>query len=525
MKLTLILVAMLVAAGGSIVAFSRTCPFCHDRSSDKAPKETDGDCCEPPTRAELVSAFVQDQPAGKSDCLLFGGSPQRNLVNLVDKNVPIEWSIEEGKEKNIKWIATLGDKSYGGPLVANGKIYVGTNNGNPRDPKIKGHKAILMALNEADGKFLWQIVHDIPADPLFNLGRVEGLCSTPVIEGDNLYYVTPGCEVVRATTAGKVDWTYDMMKELKVVPFHLANCSPLIAGDLVMLMTSNGTDEQGEVPSPKAPSFIAVNKKTGKLAWQNSLPGDRIIEGQWANPALATVNGKNQVIFPGGDGVLYSFEAETGKLIWKFDGLVARPKKGGDRVPTNYFVATPVIYENKLYIGMGVGPDLGTSPKSSYLFCIDLTKSGDVSPKSYKANDPANKDSALIWAFGGPIEPRPKSGPAVYFSPTINTCAIHDGLVYAVEERGFLHCLDAKTGERYWYDDLKTAVWGSPYYVDNKVFVGCQDGSVFIFAHGKTKKQITTIDHLETIDGTPLVANGVLYITTRSKLIAVVEKK
>jgi hypothetical protein len=110
-----------------------------------------------------------------------------------------------------------------------------------------------------------------------------------------------------------------------------------------------------------------------------------------------------------------------------------------------------------------------------------------------------------------------------------NMIDVFEGLrtikVFAAEERGFLHCLDAKTGEHYWKDDLKTSVWGSPYYVDGKVMIGCQDGSLFVFAHGKTKKLINTIDHLETIEGTPVVANGVLYIATRTKLIAIVEKK
>ena len=111
--------------------------------------------------------------------------------------------------------------------MADGKVYMGTNQ--------KGdtgfEKAVLLALNEADGKVLWKIVHDIPNDPIFAMARSEGLCSTPTIEGKFLYYVTPGCEVVCADTGGKVVWKYDMFKELKVSPFHLSNCSPVIVGD------------------------------------------------------------------------------------------------------------------------------------------------------------------------------------------------------------------------------------------------------------------------------------------------------
>lgn len=489
-------------------------------SSVDAVKAEGASCCRVPSRTTLVLAMAEGKDAAKDECPIFGGTPQRNMVNLVAKDVPTDWSVEEGKEKNLKWTAELGNKAYGGPVVAGGQVYVGTNNATPRDPKVMGSKAILMAFREADGKFLWQIVHDIPNDPRFKEAETEGLCSTPVIEGDGIYYVTPGAEVVRANPQGKIVWKVDMMKTLGVLPFHLSNCSPLIAGNNLLLITGNGSDDMGKVEAPKAPSFIALNKETGKVVWQDASPGEKIIEGQWANPALATVNGKQQAIFPGGDGVLYSFEPETGKLIWKFDCHPDRSK-----TPLNYFVASPVVVGDRMFIGMGVGPELATKPKSSYLMCLDLNKTGDVSPKSWKADDPANKGSSLVWAFGGEITPRPLKGRPVLYSSTISTCAVHDGLVYASEESGYLHCLDAKTGERLWVDDLKSGVWGSPYYVDGKVMIGAEDGSIFIYKHGRKKDVVNVIDHGETIHSTPIVANGTLYVATKSKLFAIGEKK
>jgi outer membrane protein assembly factor BamB len=353
------------------------------------------------------------------------------------------------------------------------------------------------------------------------MGREEGLCSTPIVEGKNLYYVTPACELICASTDGKVVWAYDMMKELKVVPFHLGNCSPVIVGDQVLLLTSNGRDDQGMIPSPKAPSFIAVNKKTGKLTWQNNLPGDRIIEGQWANPAVAMVNGKPQAIFPGGDAALYSFEPETGKLIWQCDCNPTRAAKP----PINYFVSTPTIVGDRLYIGLGVGPELGTPPPFSYFVCLDITKQGNVSFKSYDPKAAVNKDSALVWAFGGLVNPPPAKGRKVNFGYTISTAAIHDGLIYIPEETGYLHCLDAKTGQRYWEHDFKSEVWGSAYYVDGKVYVNTGDGDVVIFAAGKKLQVLATNSMEDTMHSTPVVANGVLYIATKSKLFAIASGK
>src|SRR5213076_1616438 len=92
-------------------------------------------------------------------------------------------------------------------------------------------------------------------------------------------------------------------------------------GDTLFVVTANGVDEgHVNVPSPEAPSFIALDKKTGKVKWQDSSPGKFIMHGQWSNPSYGVINGKPQVIFPGGDGWLYAFEPETGKLIWKFNG-------------------------------------------------------------------------------------------------------------------------------------------------------------------------------------------------------------
>jgi outer membrane protein assembly factor BamB len=444
------------------------------------------------------------------------------MANFSAKNVPTDWAVE-GAKKNIKWEAELGSKANGGPVIAGGKVFVATNNKTPRDPKVKGDKAIVMCFAEADGKFLWQNAHDFPNDPAFKDAVPEGLCSTPCVEGNRLYYVIPGAEIICADTdTGKVVWTYDMMKELKVVPFHTANCSPVIAGDLVLVVTSNGVDDAGKLVNPKAPSFAAVNKKTGKLAWSSNLPGEAVIEGQWSNPTLAVVNGKTQAILPGGDCFLYSFEPESGKLIWKCDCNPQRAKS--ERTIDNYMIATPVVVDNRVYVGLGVYPEHPQATRHSYIVCLDITKTGNVSPKSLKADDPANQGSALVWAFGGPIEPAPKRGRTSYFGRTISTCAVANGYVFAAEEQGYMHCLDAKTGKRFWEYDFKASVWGSPYYVDGKVYIGTEDGEVLIFAADKEQKLINKVDMGELVHSTPVVANGVLYIATKSKLFAIAAK-
>lgn len=474
---------------------------------------------------------------GGSPWPMFGRTLDRNMVSLDEKGAPTEWSTKKGKEANIKWKAKLGSQAYGGPVIAAGRIFVSTNNDSPRDPALKGDKGVLMCFNLADGAFLWQALHD-KLDEANDYPKV-GIVSNPVVEGDRLWYVSNRGEVICASVDGdpatkksKELWKLDMIGELGVFPCQSTTCSPLVLGDLVFVVTGNGVDvTQGhKLPAPKAPSFIAVNKDTGKVVWKDSSPGENIMEGQWSNPTAAEVDGKWQVISPGGDGWLYSFEPTTGKLLWRFD---CNPKKAvynangsGDR---NYFIATPVVWQKKCYIGVGSNPENGAGV--GHLWCIDITKEPknpqrDLSPvgDDFDPKSPKNKDSGLVWHVGGPILPRPDEGREYHFGRTLGTVAIHDGLVYASEFAGFLNCFDALTGKRYWERDLKDNTWCSPYFVDGKVYIGVENGDVFIFEHGKEPKEPKKVSMDGNIKLPPVVAGGVLYINNGTSLYAIAPK-
>jgi len=455
---------------------------------------------------------------------MFGGSPGRNMVNVNERYLPADWCIAEGKRKNIKWAAELGAQTIGSPVVADGKVFVATNNAKPRDPRVQGHKAVLMVFRESDGQFLWQIAHDVPAH---YHGFSGALPSTPAVIGDRLYYVTAGEVVCADAGHGMIQWRYDMIKELNVHPYRewcpervSTWSSPLVVGDHVFAATGNGIDVDGNLVAPKAPSFIALDKRTGKLVWQSNLPGANIIEGGWSSPVFANHGGRPQVIFAGGDGVIYSFVPETGALLWKCDCLPAR-KERREKEIDNQFVGTPVVVGDKLYVGMGLVPGGPGRTRWSYFLCLDITRKGDVSLKSYDAKAASNKGSALVWAFGGPAEPRPERGPSYYFGPTVSTAAVHQGLVYITEQNGYLHCLDSVTGSRIWVYDLVVSFVGSPYLVDGRVYVGTEDGEVLIFAHQRAARIHATIDMEESIHTTPVAANGTLFVATRSKLFAI----
>jgi outer membrane protein assembly factor BamB len=480
----------------------------------------------------LADAKNKDVVAGANSWPMFGGTIHRNLANSVEKGMPDTWSVKKGKEANIKWSQKLGSFAFGGPVIAGGRIFVGTNNDSPRDSAIKGDKGVLMCFRESDGEFLWQIVHDKLANPDQNDYPKQGVASTPCVEGDRVYYVSNRCEIVCADVQnGKIVWSYDMIGELGVYPCYLAMCSPLIIGDLLFAVTGNGVDPSDrKLPAPDAASFVAVNKTTGKLAWKSNLPGKNLMEGQWSNPVAGEVNGRMQVIFPGGDGWLYGFQPTTGTLLWKFDcnpkASVYKPGGRGDR---NYLMATPVIWDNKCYVGTGTDPEDG--PGVGHLWCIDLTKKPknaelDLSPvkDNFDPKAPANKDSALVWHRGGPILPKPEEGREYVFGRSLSTVAIHDGLLFAADIIGYVDCLDAKTGNKYWDYDLKDNTWSSPFYVDGKVYMGTDGGDMVIFSHSKEAKEPKKVSMDSGLKVPPVAVNGVLYVNDGTRLYAIVAK-
>ena len=550
-----------------------------------------------------VGSTPEAQPAaeakaGPSDHTMFGGDPSRNMVNTTDKGITAKPDPVGG----ALWKADLGSKAYGGPIIAGGKIFVGTNNGSPRNPRDARKNAktgelepidrgVLMCFDEKTGKFLWQAVHEkLPSGPV-NDWPYEGVCSTPAVEGDRVYYVSNRCAVMCADVNGLANgkqgktlegldpatgkkvafdspndadvlWEFDMIKELNVFPHNLAACSPVIVGDIIFVVTANGVDENHlNIPSPEAPSFIALDKKTGKLLWKSNAPGRNIMHGQWSNPVYAEIEGVRQVIFPGGDGWLYSFTPEKGELIWKFD---CNPKDAvyelGGTGTRNDFIGTPVVYDGRVYIGVGQDPEHTTG--IAYFYCIAPKKDskGDISKfledrkkgedGKEKVGEKPNPNSCEVWRYGG-VEERKWAVRDFKFGRTMSTACVVDDVVYISELHGFLHCLDAKTGKHFWQYDTKAAIWGSPYYVDGKVYLA-NEADLYVFKHEKThevydelapaqaieerkaaraaidevrkkvaaKYLLSKIEFPAPIRSTPVASNGVLYVMTENALYA-----
>jgi outer membrane protein assembly factor BamB len=716
----------------------------------------------------VVLAFLQClNITSAQDWPMRGGSATRNNTPE-GKNIADDWAIEGSRDRksftvlrNIKWHTALGSQSYGNPVVADGRIFVGSNNGGgflKRFPK-EDDASCLLCFRESDGKFLWQHTNMKLASGRVNDWPLQGICSTPVIEGNRLWYVSNRGEVVCLDTQGFYDnedngpvrdesvrifrverflsgtlnrwrvhtqirqafeksgtqlpfgasvgfrkkdgswqisryvrnrpkgqgrlpifevarkddrlvaykltedtppiraskvfevvddlypslaknelgeslrarfakhghelppdtqlttiesgkkwkfkavirnverqfelemndvilscrsvvtkadkqeadvvWRFDMMGKLGTFQHNMANCSPAIFGNVLFVCTSNGVDEtHQDLPAPDAPSFIAMDKSTGKILWQDNSPGKNILHGQWSSPSVGVFKGVPQVIFPGGDGWVYSFRADKWNekkqrpiLLWKFD---ANPKTSewrlGGRGTRNNVISMPVIHDGRVYLTVGQDPEHGEG--TGHLWCIDPTKRGDVSselavkvvnkkriPLPHRriqaVNEEAgelaipNPNSAVIWHFGQ----TDSNGNGKFdlqegMHRSISNPAIKNDLLFISDFTGLVHCLNAKTGKLHWTFDMYASIWGSPLIVDNKVYVGDEDGDITIFKlsanpedsfkglpdedfshfYDEAKREIVMPN---TVSMTPIVANGILYICDRSHLYAI----
>lgn len=508
--------------------------------------------------ADKASFPLNDKDRPGDRWTMFGGGLSRNMVQPGAKGLPVEWSVEEGEYKNVVWNADLGSKAYGGPVVLGDVVLVGTNNQKPRDKKwVKDGKpidlGILMGFGTKDGKFLWQTVFEkLPGGRVVDWPE-EGICSTPTLEGDLAYFVSNRCEVVCAKIkTGEIVWKLDMIGRLGVFPHNISVCCPLIVGDNIWIVTANGVDEGHlNVPAPRAPSFIKVSKKNGEVLWQYNEPtisltvapkegadqksffkrlvnrGELIQHGQWSNPAYGVVDGQPQVVFPGGDGWIYSFNEKTGDLLWKFD---CNPKDAfyelQGKGTRNDFISTPVIHKGRVYIGVGQDPEHETGV--GHFWCIDMKKRGDVSPEVvvdgsvFPPKTKPNPNSALVWHYGGYTskEDRKKLGRQYYFGRTMSTVAIQDDILYVSELLGILHCLDPETGKVYWTHDCDAPIWSSPYLTDGKVYMGTDAGFVLVFAHGKEKKLLAENEMDGRVRATPVAVGDTLYVMTERRLWA-----
>ncbi len=306
------------------------------------------------------AAHAEDWPA-------WTGPLGRNVAR--ETNLPADFDRDTGR--NIKWVRELGDVVFGAPTVSQGRVYIGTNlaalRDDPRFDDLQG--GVLACLDEATGKPLWHLVTPVRTEGFPPGSFVEeqrwGLCASPTVDGDRVYVISNGGDLLCLDAKGLRDgndgvvqdeaaysagegnmplklrdsdgdilWRYDLPRELTVAPHDVASGSVLVHGDVIYASTSNGIgryrkDGATDAVNPEAPAIVALNKHTGALIATDDTPISReLFHAQWGSPSAGEVSGTRIVVVGGSDGVCYAFDPISGtsqspvlKLTtsWSFD--------------------------------------------------------------------------------------------------------------------------------------------------------------------------------------------------------------
>ncbi|MBK9140321.1 MAG: PQQ-binding-like beta-propeller repeat protein [Verrucomicrobia bacterium] len=492
-----------------------------------------------------------------------GRAWDRNPVSA-ERGLPASFDPATGQ--NIKWVAKLGTETHSSPVIAGGRVLIGTNNGEPRDPKHQGDRGVLMCFDERDGRFLWQLVVPKRVEDIYFDWPNSGMSSTATIEGDRAYladnrgvvlcvdlhgmangndgpfrneaiYFAPQAtnDLARGAPAvffpdgtlrpdappparvepgpldGDIIWMFCLSSGAGIWSHDAAHTSVLIRGPHLYLNTSTGVDNtHRRIRRPNAPSLVVLDKATGRLlAREREGIGPNIFHSTWSPPALAVIGGRELILLNAGNGITYAFEPlPTNAPITEVQTL----KKVW---AFDFDPEAPKTDVHRYHLNKTEGPSNFYGAPVYHDGLVYAAGGGDLWwgknaawLKAFRPPGDAAGTGALAWSY-----------PVVRH--TFSTPAVHDGLVYVTDCSQNLHCVDAKTGAAVWTHELRGETWASPFVADGKVYVGTRRGFLHVLAAQREKRELAEIALRTPISATTVAANGVLYVATMTRLYAV----
>ncbi len=235
---------------------------------------------------------------------------------LVGGDAPVE-KLAGGRAEAALVVDGLG-RGFSSVAVAKGTVY--TNGA-------IGNEGYLFAFN-LHGTLQWKTDYGPEYTRTYN-----GTRGMPTLDGKRVYVLRgPGTLVCCETHTGKILWSVDTVKEYDGHTMLHGFCeSPLVVGKYVICC-----------PGGKDAGVIALDKKTGKLAWRTT----GISEQQGYNSAtLINVHGKRTVVAMLGYSVL-GLEPNSGKVYWRYQ---FNDSNNGPAWPC----FTPLYLDDVLYLPSG----------------------------------------------------------------------------------------------------------------------------------------------------------------------------
>jgi outer membrane protein assembly factor BamB len=383
--------------------------------------------------------------------------------------VPVKWT-----DKDYNWTVDLPGTGYSSPVVCGSKIFLTATD--------KTATRMVLCVSADDGRLLWRKDYKSTKHRMHRDNSYAA--ATPAVDSERVYvtWTTPEKVTLAALDHdGKEIWNRNLGP---YVGLHGGGVSPIVVGGLVILANDQEDMKWYGFLSNKSKGvsfLLAVDCKTGETRWK--IPRKTTL-GAYGTPCVRKGDdGKDELVFI---STAYSFtalDAASGKENWNV------PKVFLDRC-----AGSPIIADGLVIASYGRGN------YGSLLVA--------VRPGSKKNNVRAK----VQWSMTKKV-------------PLTPTSLAIGGRLFCLAGEGVLTCLDIKTGKRIWQEKVGGKFYASPVCVNGRLYCVSKKGVVFVFAAGDKYELLHKTSLGEMSYSTPAVANGVMYIRSKTKLRSLGGKK
>jgi outer membrane protein assembly factor BamB len=396
----------------------------------------------------------------------FRGSRLNGIAE--NEKIPLNWD-----DSVIKWKTPIHDKGHSSPVIFGNRVWI-------TSATADGKELYALCIDFNTGKIIYDIKVFTPEDVERKHNLNTYATPTPCIEKGFVYvhYGSMGTACI-STSDGSVVWKNT---DFKCKHVQGAASSPVIYKNLLILHFE-GTDVR---------YLVALDKSTGRVVWRSDRPAEayepltEIGRKAYITPLVINVKGRDMLI-SNGSAICIAYEPMTGKEIWRFvsgaESTIAMPftERG-----ILYWYAGPVITNQ----GFTFNELLAVNPEGTG----DIT----VSNLIWKKQDKQTQNQML-------------------------TPVVRDGLIYTMNTRNILMCLDASTGEEVWSTHVTSNYNASPLYIDGNIWFFSSKGEVLVLKAGR-KYEVVSQNRLDSgIWATPAVVRNSMIIRTENTLYRISE--
>jgi outer membrane protein assembly factor BamB len=391
----------------------------------------------------------------------FRGSRGNGLAEAED--IPLKWD-----DSVIKWKREIHDRGHSSPVVFDNQIWVTT-------AKADGKELYAVCIDFKTGEIIYDILIFTPVEVEEKHQLNTYATPTPCIEKGFVYvhYGNAGTACINTAT-GAIVWKNSDFK-CKFVQGPAS--SPVLYNNLVILHYE-GVDVR---------FLVALDKSNGKLVWKRDRPADPykplpdIGKKAYTTPLVINVKGRDLLI-SNGSAVCIAYDPNTGKEIWRVvDGAEST-------------IAMPIMEDGVIYWYTGFMVEADGSKYTDFL-AVNPDGQGDITATN------------IIW----------KKHDALSHNQML-TPVIKDGLIYTVNSRNTLMCIDAKTGEDVWSKHVTTDYDASPLFINGNIWFFSAKGEIMVIKAGRNYEVVAQNKTDSGIFATPAVLRNSMILRTQNYL-------